>query len=97
MLNHRVPLNAVQVSIVYRFTTACYLLSILNKYIKHYNAMESTAIIAGYQSPRQQQVRISPNAAAVYTETKEKKLLTLRRPQVGRDLQQDTLASTTNP
>ena len=33
------------------------------------------------------------------TETKEKKknLLTLGRPQVGRNLQQDILASTTNP
>ena len=37
------------------------------------------------------------NAAAVQAETKEKKLLTLGRPQVGRDLQQDTLTSTANP
>jgi len=28
-----------------------------------------------------------PNAAAMHAETKEKKLLTLRRSQVGRDLQ----------
>jgi len=38
------------------------------------------------------------NAAAVDTETKgEKKLLTLERPQVGRALQQDTLAPTASP
>ena len=52
--------------------------------------MESTVITAGWRSPRLQKARISPNAAAVDTETKEKKLLTLKRPQVGRDLQQDT-------
>ena len=39
----------------------------------------------------------SPNAAAKDTEKKGEKLLTLGRPQVGRDLQQDTLASTANP
>jgi len=33
--------------------------------------MESTAIIAGQQSPRLQQTRTNPNAAAIYTETKE--------------------------
>jgi len=40
---------------------------------------------------------ISPNEAAVDTETKKKKLLTFRRSQVGRELQQDTLVSTANP
>jgi len=35
--------------------------------------MESTVITAGWQSPRLQKARISPNAAAVDTETKEKK------------------------
>jgi len=38
-------------------------------------------------------MRTSPNAAAVDAATKEK-LLTLGRPPVGRDLQQDTLFST---
>jgi len=42
-----------------------------------------------------QQVSISPSAA-VDAETKEKKLLTFRRPQVGRDFQQDALASAAN-
>jgi len=42
-------------------------------------------------------VRISSSAADMDAETKEKNLLTLGRPQVGRDLQQDTLASTANP
>jgi len=34
--------------------------------------MKSTAMIAELQSPRLQQVRINPNAAAVNRETKEK-------------------------
>lgn len=32
--------------------------------------MESTAIIAAWQSPRAQQVRINPNTAAINMETK---------------------------
>jgi len=42
---------------------------------------ESIAIIARWQSPRQQQMRTSPNAAAVDAETKEENLLTFGRPQ----------------
>lgn len=41
-----------------------------------------------------QQVSISPNAAAVDTETKEKWLVTLGRPQVGRDLLQEMFSPT---
>lgn len=59
--------------------------------------MENTVIIAGWQSPRLQQMRTSLNAAAVDSETKEENLLTLRRPQVGWDLQQDTLSSAAKP
>jgi len=40
-------------------------------------------------------MRTSPNAAATVTE--EEKLLTFGRHPVGRDLQQDPLASTANP
>mgnify|MGYP001853302158 CR=1 FL=1 len=49
--------------------------------------MESTAIIAGWHNPRLQQMKTSPNAAAIDTETKEKNLLTFRMSLVGRDLQ----------
>ena len=59
--------------------------------------MESTAIIAGWHSPRLQQIRTSLNAAAVDAETKEENLLTFRRPQAGRDLQRDTVTSTATP
>jgi len=59
--------------------------------------MENTAKTAGWQSPRLQQVRRSPNAAAMDAETMEKKLLALGRALVGSDLQQDTLTSTANP
>jgi len=57
---------------------------------------ESPTIIAGWQSPRLQQIRISPKVAAIDAETKEKKkkLLTFRRPQVSRDIHKDTLSST---
>jgi len=58
--------------------------------------MERTAIM-GWQSPRLQQIRISPSAAAMNTETKEKRQFTLRRLQAHRDLQRDTLTSTANP
>jgi len=57
--------------------------------------MESTAIIGGWQSPRLQQVRTSTTAEN--SETKEENLLTLRRPQVHRDAQQEMLTSTANP
>lgn len=69
--------------------------------------MENTVITAGWQS------QMSPNAAATVTDTKEeeeksnrtqqnatephKNLLTLRRPPVGRNLQQGTLTSTAKP
>lgn len=58
--------------------------------------MESTAII-GWQSPRLQQFRTSPNAKAVDARAKEKNLLISGRPQVGKDLQRDTLDSCVNP
>jgi len=61
-----------------------------------YSVKESTAIKVGWQSPRIQQKRTNPNAV-IDTEMKEEKLLTSGRPQVGRDLQQNTLASTANP
>ena len=53
--------------------------------------------MAKWHNLRLQQMRTSPNAAAVDTETKEEKLLTFGRILVGRDLQQDTLISTANP
>jgi len=59
--------------------------------------MENTAITAGQQSSRLQQARINPSAAAIETKTKEKKLLTFRRPHIDRNLQQDILTSTANP
>jgi len=59
--------------------------------------MESTVIVAEQHNPRLQKMRTSPNAPAVDTETKEEKLLTFRRPQVGSDLQGDPFASTANP
>jgi len=58
---------------------------------------ESIAIIARWQSPRQQQMRTSPNAAAVDAETKEENLLTFGRPQAGWDFQQDPLTFTASP
>ena len=42
-------------------------------------------------------MRICPNAAAIVTKTKDKNLLSLGRPLIGRVLQQDTLSSTANP
>ena len=48
--------------------------------------IEITATIAGWHNLRLQQMRTSPNIAAIATETKEEKLLTLRRPLVGKDL-----------
>jgi len=53
--------------------------------------------MAGWQSPRLQQARISSSAAAIDTSKRKTELLTLRRPQVGRGLQQTTLASTASP
>jgi len=49
--------------------------------------MESTAIIAGWQSPRLQQMRTSSNTAAEDTETKKEKLLIFGKPPVGNNLQ----------
>jgi len=49
--------------------------------------MESTTITVGWQSPIQQGARRNPSEALVDTKTKEKKLLSHRRPQIGRDLQ----------
>ena len=57
--------------------------------------MESTAIIGERHNSGLQQIRTRPNAAATVTE--EEKLLTFGRHPVGRDLQQDPLASTANP
>lgn len=56
-----------------------------------------TAIIVGWQSLWLEQMRTSPHATDIDTETKEQSSLNFGRPQVGRDLQQDTLASTANP
>jgi len=58
--------------------------------------MENAAMAAKQQGPKLQQVKICSNATAVGTEIKGKKMLTFRRPQVCRDLHQDTLASTAN-
>lgn len=58
---------------------------------------ESTVITAEWQSLWLQQTKTNPNRAAEDTETKEKKLLTIGKPQVGSNLQQDTFASTANP
>ena len=55
--------------------------------LAHCNMMESTVIIAEQQSLWLQQTRTSPNAAAMDTETKGKKLHTFEKPQVDRDLQ----------
>jgi len=60
---------------------------------QRYSVIESTAIVAGQHNPRLQQMRTSTNAAATDTKTKEEKLLTFGRPQVGRDLQQNALTS----
>jgi len=59
--------------------------------------VESIAIIVGWQSLWLQQMRTSPNAAAIDTEMKEKNLLTFGRPQIGKDLQENILTSTANP
>jgi len=57
--------------------------------------MEAIVIIAESHKLRLLQMRTSPNAAA--TETMEEKLFTFAMPQVGRDLQQDTVPCTANP
>jgi len=49
--------------------------------------VKSTAIIAEWHNLGLRQMRTSPNAAAVDTETKEKRLLTFGRPPVCRELQ----------
>ena len=59
--------------------------------------MESTATVAGWHNPRLQQMKTGLTTTAIDAETKEENLLTFKRPQAGRDLQQDTLASTDNP
>jgi len=58
--------------------------------------MESIAIMAGWQSLKLQQVRISPNAVVIDAVTKGENLLTFGRPQQGRDLQLNLLTSTAN-
>jgi len=58
--------------------------------------MESTAIITEWHNARLQQMKTSPNAAAVDPKTKEEKRLTFRKPEIGRNLEQDTLPSTAN-
>lgn len=45
--------------------------------------MENTAIVAEWHNPNLQEMRTSPNAAAIGTETKEENLLTSGRPQAG--------------
>ena len=52
--------------------------------------------MAGWQSLKLQQVRISPNAVVIDAVTKGENLLTFGRPQEGRDLQQNLLTSTAN-
>ena len=59
--------------------------------------MERIAITAERHNPRLQQRRTNPYTTAMDTEIKEEKVLTFGRPQVGRDLQQDTPTSTANP
>ena len=59
--------------------------------------MESTAIWAEWQSLWLQQMMTNSKAAAVDAETKEENSFTFGRPQVHRDLQQDTLSSAANP
>jgi len=58
--------------------------------------MKNTVAIVGWQSLWLQQKRTSPNAAAVDTKKKEKKLLTFRRLPVDNNLQQNVLTSTAN-
>lgn len=61
--------------------------------------VESTAIITGRQSLWLEKTRRSPNIAATDTKTKEKKLLTFKKkkkPQVTRDLKQESFTSTAN-
>jgi len=57
--------------------------------------MESTVIIAGWQSLQLQQIRTSPDAAA--TKNEEKDLLTYGRLRVCRDLQEEILTCTASP
>lgn len=59
--------------------------------------MESITVVAGWHNPRLKQMKTSSNAAAMDIETKEEKLLTLGRSQIGRDLQRNILASTAKP
>jgi len=49
--------------------------------------MKSTAVTAEWYNLRLQQIRTSPNTAAMNAETKKVKLLTFKRPPVGRNLQ----------
>lgn len=59
--------------------------------------IESTVTEAGKHNPRLHQMRTSPNAEAVDTETKKEKALTFRRPPINREVQRNTCASTANP
>ena len=59
--------------------------------------MENTGIIVKWHNPRLQHTRTSPNTAATNAKTKEETLLTFRRPQVHRDLEQNALISTATP
>ena len=51
-----------------------------NQNFRSCNVIESTAITPEWHNPRLQEMRTSPNAAAVDAETKDEKLLTFRRP-----------------
>ena len=59
--------------------------------------MENTAIAAQWHNPGLEQMRTRLNAAAVEKETKEEKLLTFGRPQIHRNLKQNTFVSTAKP
>lgn len=64
-------------------------------HIQH-NVTQSTVITAEWDNPRLHQTRIRQNAAAKDTKTKEEKLLTFGRLQVGRNLHKEILTSSAN-
>lgn len=58
--------------------------------------MESTTTVVEWHNPQLQQMKTSPSTAGIDKKKKEEKLPTFGRPQVDRDLHQDTLTFTTN-
>lgn len=58
--------------------------------------MKSAAMITKQQGPMLQQVKFELVQMQQPRAQKQKNLLTFRMPHLGRDFQQDTLASTTN-